>query len=289
MVVGAKEGVSRFVITGAGGQLGTDLVKVLDQSSHDVVGLTRVELDTTDRPAVHDAISELCPDVVLHAGAMTAVDACETDPDAAFLANAIAPKWVVEACEEVGSKVVLFSTDYVFSGELGRAYNEWDLTGPRSIYGLSKLAGEQALRPNDLVVRTSWLCGAYGSNMVKTVLRLASQGVEMSFVEDQIGNPSFTSDVAEMTIRLVEAEASGVAHVTNQGSTSWFGFVQRILAAAGHSTDLVRPITTAELDPPRPAPRPANSVLDNGLARLLDLSETRPWADALREVVEQLR
>jgi len=281
--------VSRFVVTGAGGQLGTDLVKVLDESPHDAVGLSRGELDVTDRAAVHEVIAELSPAVVLHAGAMTAVDVCETEPDAAFAANAIAPRWVVEACDEIGAKVVLFSTDYVFSGDLDRPYNEWDLTGPRSIYGLSKLAGEQALRRRDLVVRTSWLCGANGSNMVKTVLRLASQGVEMSFVEDQIGNPTFTNDLAAMTLRLVEAEATGVAHVTNQGATSWFGFVQGILAAAGHSPDLVRPITTEELDPPRPAPRPANSVLDNGLVRLLDLGETRPWADALREVVEELR
>ena len=289
MVVGAKEGVSRFVVTGSAGQLGTDLMKVLDRSRHDLVALSRDQLDVTDRSAVHATISDLAPDVVLHAAAMTSVDSCETEPDAAFAANALAPRWVVEACRDANAKMVLFSTDYMFSGELDRPYHEWDLTGPRSIYGLSKLAGEQETHSEDLVVRTSWLCGANGSNMVKTVLRLASQNTEMAFVDDQIGNPSFTIDVANMTLELIEAKATGVVHVTNQGATSWFGFVREILATAGHSIDLVRAISTDELTPPRPAPRPANSVLDNCVVRLLGLPENRSWTEALAEVVEELR
>lgn len=276
-------------MTGAAGQLGTDLMRVIGGTPNEVIGLDRTDLDTTDRAAVLSVLRTLDPDVVLHAAAMTAVDACETEPDKAFAANALGPRWVVEGCEATGARAVLFSTDYVFSGELDRPYHEWDLTDPRSVYGLSKLAGERIARPCDLVVRTSWLCGAHGSNMVKTVLGLAAAGREMAFVTDQIGHPSFTFDVAEATMRLIEADATGVAHVTNQGATSWFGFVAGILESAGFSTDLVRPITTEELDPPRPAPRPENSVLDNALMRLLGLPVTRPWQAALADVMRELR
>ncbi len=280
--------MTRYVVTGAGGQLGHDLVAALSLRGADVIALDRASLDVTDRAQVHSVISELSPDIILHAAAMTAVDACETERDAAFASNGLAPRWVIEAAERGAARVVLFSTDYVFSGELDRAYTEWDLPDPRSVYGLSKLAGEQTRRPGDLVIRTSWLCGAHGSNMVKTVLGLARQNKPMAFVTDQIGNPSFTADVAAKTLALVDVEASGVAHVTNAGAVSWYEFVRGILTAGGHDGDLVSPITTAELDPPRPAPRPANSVLDNVVVRLLGLPEARPWEEALAEMVSAL-
>ena len=280
--------VTKFVVTGASGQLGHSLVCALRSDGHDAVGLTRSDVDVTDRSAVLKAIRSLAPDVVINSAAMTAVDACESDRAGAFAANADAPRWVVEACDAVGARAVLISTDYVFNGELDRPYNETDLVDPRSVYGESKLAGERVARDVDLVVRTSWLCSARGANILKTVLRLASEGKQLSFVTDQIGHPSFANDVARAMIELVDIEACGIAHVTNKGATSWYGFVKGMLEVAGHPTDLVSPITTDQLDPPRPAPRPANSVLDNSVPRQLGVGATRHWRDALADVVREL-
>jgi len=278
----------RYLVTGASGQLGREFVELLDARGHEVLGLGRSELDVTDRRQVVDMISAVAPDVVIHAAAMTAVDACESEADAAFLANAVAPRWVAAAAADVGARVVLFSTDYVFSGELDRPYTEWDSTDPRSIYGLSKRGGEQAAGPGDLVVRTSWLCGQYGSNIVKTVLGLAEAGTEMAFVTDQVGNPSFASDVALATLELVEHEVTGIAHLTNQGSASWYEFVREILSRSGHEPELVRPIITSELDPPRAAIRPKNSRLDNLVPRLHGLEATQPWRDGLTALLASL-
>jgi dTDP-4-dehydrorhamnose reductase len=205
--------------------------------------------------------------VVLNAGAWTAVDDCEGDPDRAWRINALGVRWVADAARQVGAHVVHVSTDYVFDGTKAEPYVEWDPPNPQSAYGRSKLGGEAEVDPTSAVVRTAWVCGAHGSNMVKTVLRLADRP-ELAFVDDQRGCPSFTADLAPAIRRLAVTRLPGTFHVTNQGDTTWYGFVRDILEAAGHDPGKVRPITTAELDPPRPAPRPANSVLDNAALRL---------------------
>jgi dTDP-4-dehydrorhamnose reductase len=280
--------VKRYLVTGAHGQLGREFVDLLAARGADVIGVGRDQLDVTNRSEVRSVIGEIRPHVVVHTAAMTAVDDCESAHDEAFLANALAPKWVVEACESIGATAALFSTDYVFSGELDRPYTEWDATDPRSVYGLSKLGGERAARDADLVVRTSWLCGRYGSNIVKTVLALAAKQTPLTFVTDQIGSPSFAEDVAAATLRLLDNKVTGVAHVTNQGVCSWYEFVGEILAVAGFDPGLVSPIVTAQLDPPRAAHRPKNSALDNAVMRLHGLPETRPWKTALRDVIRGL-
>lgn len=262
----------RVLVTGAAGQLGTDLVAAFERPGHhEVLGATRAELDLADRSSVLGAVTSWEPDLIVNAGAWTAVDACESDPDRAWRVNALGARHVAEAASRVGAHLVQVSTDYVFDGTKPEPYNEWDPTGPQSVYGRSKLAGEQEVlagAPGAAVVRTAWVCGRNGANMVKTVLRLSAGGGPLRFVDDQHGCPTFTDDLAGMIYRLGVDRRPGLFHVTNQGPTTWFGFARDVVAAAGRDPGMIEPITTAELDPPRPAPRPANSVLDNAALRL---------------------
>jgi dTDP-4-dehydrorhamnose reductase len=239
----------------------------------------------TDRDQVLGAVTSLRPDVVVNCAAWTAVDACEADPDRAYRANALAVRWLAEGCRRAGSHLVHVSTDYVFDGTLERPYHEWDRPAPASVYGASKLGGEQEAGPDACIVRTSWVCGVNGSNMVKSVLRFAEERPVLSFVDDQRGHPTFTSDLAPMLRRLAVDRRPGVHHVTNQGAVSWFEFVQEIFRVAGHDPDRVQPISTAELQPPRPAPRPANSVLDNAVLRLGGLPLLPDFRETLPRVV----
>jgi dTDP-4-dehydrorhamnose reductase len=281
----------RVLIAGAGGQLGIDLVRCCEEAGDDVVAARHDDLDIVDRDAVHGAVSSLRPEVVINCAAWTAVDACESDPDRALAHNGLAVRWLAESCERAGARLVHMSTDYVFDGSLDRPYNEWDEPAPQSVYGGSKLMGEHEalmLGPSATVVRTSWVCGQNGSNMVKTIMRLADQHSELSFVDDQIGHPTFTSDLAPMVRRLAVDRVSGIVHVTNQTPTSWYDFARLVVAAMGKSPDMVRPIKTAELTPPRPARRPANSVLDNAVLRAAGIELLRDFGVPLRETVQAL-
>ena len=281
----------RVLITGAGGQLGLDLAAAAERAAAEVIAAGRTRLDVGDRDAVLQALTANRPGVVIHAGAWTAVDACEADADRAFRVNALGSRHVAEGAALVGAHLVYVSTDYVFDGRAAGGYREWDATNPLSVYGRSKLAGErevQALRPGATIVRTSWVCSAHGQNMVKTVLRLAASHPELRFVADQHGCPTFTEDLAGMILRLAGARLPGVFHVTNQGATTWFQFARDVLQAAGADPERVQPIATADLQPPRPAPRPANSVLDNAALRYLGIPLLDDHHVPLERVVMQL-
>lgn len=254
----------KVVVTGAGGQLGFELVRSGAAAGLDVRGLTRADLDVTDESAVRRVLLRERPDVVVHAAAWTAVDACEGDRERAILCNGTATAHVVRAARDVGARVIYVSTDYVFDGTKPAPYIESDVPNPRSVYGLSKLLGERAVHQElDTVVRISWVCGIHGANMVKTILRLAGQREVLEFVDDQVGHPTFADDAARMIIRLATQGGAGVWHVTNQGAVSWYEFAREVMQAAGHDPARVRPIATRDLVPQRPAPRPANSVLEN--------------------------
>jgi dTDP-4-dehydrorhamnose reductase len=283
----------RVLITGAGGQLGTDLEAAFGSapSGHDVVAAARSSLDITDRDAVVGSLTTLRPDLVVHAAAWTAVDACESDPGRAFAVNALGTRHVAEGARLSGSHVVYVSTDYVFDGTVSRPYREWDEPNPASVYGQSKLAGERevlAQLPGAAVVRTSWVCGRHGSNMVKTILRLAASRPELAFVDDQRGHPTFTEDLASMIVQLATARRPGIFHVTNQGATTWYELARDIVAAAGRDPDMVVPIATKDLDPPRPAPRPANSVLDNAALALSGIPLLADYHEPLERTVRAL-
>lgn len=297
----------RVLVTGAGGQLGRDVTDALsgavptggmrgapatgrlgERTACDVVPATRDLLDVSRRTDVMSAVESIRPQVIVHAGAFTAVDACEQDPDHAFAVNAVGTRNVAEAARRFGAHVVYVSTDYVFDGRSERPYVEWDETNPLSVYGRSKLGGEIELDAGASVVRTSWVCGFHGSNMVRTVLRLAASPGALRFVDDQRGSPTFTADLAGALAVVACERLPGVFHLTNQGVTSWYGFARSVLAAARLDPSRVEPIATAELDPPRPAPRPANSVLDNAAWRALGLPALPPWEEALDRLVVAL-
>lgn len=254
--------------------------------------MTSTRLDVTDRDAVMGAVTSARPDVVIHAAAWTAVDACEGDPDKALRVNALGSRHVAEACSRTSAYLCAVSTDYVFDGTATVAYTEWDRTNPQSVYGRSKLAGEreiQGLVPGAAVVRTSWLCGAGGPNFVKTMLGLAREtGREVRVVADQRGCPTFTTDLADVIRQLAVGRTAGLFHVTNQGATTWHGFAGAIFEAAGSDPGRVIAIATSELDPPRAAPRPAFSVLDNAAMRLSGIPLLPDYHEPLERLVKEL-
>jgi dTDP-4-dehydrorhamnose reductase len=261
--------------------VGREVVEAL--APHDVIGLDHARLDVSDRDAVLAVFGSVNPDAVVHCAAMTAVDTCESEPDRAFLVNALGTRFVVEAARRARAYVVALSTDYVFDGTKPDPYHEWDTPNPASVYGRSKLAGEHEVDGGS-VVRTSWVIGRYGSNMAKTVLRLAGGDAPLRFVDDQRGCPTVAADLAAMLRTFVVERLPGMWHVTNQGAVSWFEFAQEVLRASGQDPARVVPIATKDLDPPRPAPRPANSVLDNRALRLTG----RPLLPDFRESLPTL-
>ena len=264
--------MSKVLITGALGQLGTDLLKRFEtEHQHEVVAIDRDELDITDRSATLALFGEVQPQIVIHCAAYTAVDNCESNVDLAFAVNAFGSRNIAEASHREGAHLVAVSTDYVFDGKLGRPIHEWDVPNPVSVYGKTKLAGEMEIRdicPTAAIARTAWVCGPHGANMLKTVMRLLSESDQtLSFVDDQWGIPTFTDDLAEALYKLAVSRAPGTFHLTNTGpdegetATTWYRFVCEIAEQGGFGSGRVVAISTSDLNPPRPAPRPPYSVL----------------------------
>jgi dTDP-4-dehydrorhamnose reductase len=274
----------RVLVTGAGGQLGHDVVDAF--AGDDVVACDHAALDVGDRDLVLAAMFSVRPDVVVHAAAWTAVDACEGDPLKAFRVNALGTRHIAEAARRTGAHVVYVSTDYVFDGTSSEPYREWDTTNPQSVYGRSKLAGEAEIGPEGTIVRTAWVCGAHGNNFVRTMLRLSTERDTWGVVNDQRGSPSFTPDIAATIRRLAVDRRPGIFHVTNQGTTTWFDLARDVLRLAGADPERVTPISTADYN--AAAPRPANSVLDNGALRESGLPLLPDYPESLELLVKEL-
>lgn len=279
----------RIVVTGASGQLGRELLLHCSAAGDDVIGLDRREFDLTSAESVRRAVRVSRPDVVVNCAAFTAVDACESRPDEAMAVNATGVGHLADTVAAAGAHLVQLSTDYVFDGSKAGPYVESDPPNPASVYGRTKLAGEVAAGVDATVVRTSWVCGEHGPNMVKTVLRLAERGTAMTFVDDQRGKPTFTADLAPALRRLAVEQPGGTFHLTNARAVSWFEFVQEILVEADFDPAMVEPISTADLDPPRPAHRPANGVLENAAWAARGWTALRDHSEPLHELVTRLR
>ena len=266
------------LVVGAGGQLGTDLLAVLGPGAR---GLTRADLDVTDEAAVCAAVGDIAPEVIFNAAAWTDVDGAETHEDAAYAANALAPGYLAAAARDAGARFVHVSTDYVFAGDATTPYDVDDPTAPRSAYGRTKLAGERAvLDRGGYVVRTAWVYGATGGNFVKTMARLERERETVSVVDDQRGSPTWSRDLAAGLAELAaKAPEPGVYHCTNAGEATWYELARAVFERLGADPDRVTPCTTADF--PRPAPRPAYSVLSDRAWRAAGLTPLRHWREAL--------
>lgn len=281
--------MTAVLITGARGQLGSDLVAAAQQAGMTVQAFGSRELDITDPDAVDAGLSAFAQAaagdraVVINAAAYTAVDDAEADPDAAYAVNAAGPTHLAQSAARLGLGLIQVSTDYVFPGDATSPYQVDDPTGPHSVYGSSKLAGEQAVleaHPGAHVVRTAWVWGATGGNFVKTMAKLESARPELKVVDDQRGTPTYAADLAAGLLELAAADVpGGVLHLTNAGETTWFGFARAIFAELGADPQRVQPTTTAEF--PRPAPRPAYSVLSPDAWTAAGLTPLRDWQVAL--------
>ena len=276
--------MSRWLVTGAGGMLGRDLVTVLEDRGEAVTGLSRADLDITDAGAVQEALARRQPEVVVNCAAWTAVDDAEASEDAALRVNGEAVSGLAACCAARGAALVQVSTDYVFDGLGRQPYPEDGRPAPRTAYGRTKLAGEQAVlgQPGlaGYVVRTAWLYGAHGPSFVSTMIAKARGGTDVGVVDDQYGQPTWTVDVALQIAALVEAGGPpGVYHATSSGQTTWFGLAGEVFRLAGADPARVRPIGSAALA--RPAPRPGYSVLGHAAWARAGLDPIGDWRATL--------
>ncbi len=251
----------RLLVTGAAGMLGQDVVGAGERAGHEVVGLGRDALDVSEETAAGRVVRELAPDAIVNCAAYTNVDGAQSDPEGAEAVNRHGARHVARAAAQVGAMVIHVSTDYVFDGRKDGAYLESDPTHPLSVYGASKLRGEQevaAATPRHVIARSAWLFGSGGRNFVSTMLALAEEREEVNVVDDQVGCPTWTGHLAPVLVGLAGEEQTGVHHLAASGECSWHAFAQEIFTTAGVACRVLRS-RSADLD--RPAPRPANSVL----------------------------
>lgn len=275
------------LITGANGQLGKELVELFTPKGFEVYGFGRDKMDITNQAQVQEIISTVKPNIILHSAAHTQVDLAESEPEQAFSINAYGTRNVAVAAEAVGAKLVYVSTDYVFDGTNDTPYNEFFPTSPLGVYGKSKLAGEQFVRDlhsKFFIVRTSWVYGKHGNNFVKTMLKLGKEKEELSVVADQIGCPTYTLDLANSILELVDTQKYGVYHISNSGSCSWYEFAKAIFEEAKININL-KPCTTADF--PRPAARPAYSVFEHMALKTNGFEQPRHWINGLRHFLNQ--
>jgi dTDP-4-dehydrorhamnose reductase len=283
-----------WLVTGAAGQLGRDLCEVLAAREGDeVTALDRAGLDLTDEAAVRTAVRDWLaaarhPAVLINAAAYTAVDAAETEEQIASVVNGAAPGWLAEELAGRG-RLVHVSTDYVFDGDASEPYAVDAPTAPRTAYGRTKLAGERAVAAvggDAVVVRTAWVYGRHGANFVRTMARLERERDTVSVVDDQVGSPTWSADLAQGLVALGARpeRVPPVLHCTGSGEVSWYGFARAVFAELGADPERVRPTTTEDF--PRPAPRPGYSVLDGSLWEALGLPGRRPWPEALHEALD---
>ncbi len=272
----------KVLVTGAKGQLGQDVMKLLARDNHEAIGTDRDDLDITNESDVFAFITEVKPDVILHCAAYTNVDAAESDADTAYKINALGTEYLAKAAKAAGSKMLYISTDYVFDGNGTKPYEVDNPTNePLGVYGKTKLAGEEMLKKyldQYFIVRTAWVFGVGGNNFVKTMIRLGEERGEVGVVHDQVGSPTYTVDLANLMLELMQTDKYGTYHATNAGVCSWYEFAVEIFKQVGMDVK-VNPLTSDQF--PRPAKRPAYSVLSKKKLEEAGLTPLRDWKEAL--------
>lgn len=294
----------KILITGSKGQLGNELQDIIKSGKcdicnmpervkeYEVIALDVGDLDITSFESVKKVLEKEKPDVVINCAAATNVDGCESNVDLAFKINALGPRNLAIICEKIDAKLVQVSTDYVFSGQGIKALTEFDLTAPYSVYGKTKLLGEEFVRDFSskyYIVRTSWLYGYVGHNFVYTMMKLGKDRDSLSVVNDQLGNPTHANDLAYHILKLIETEEYGVYHCTGKGECSWYDFASEIMKLSGRNCK-VNPCTSSEYKAmyPNSADRPAYSSLDNMMLRCTVGDEMRDWKDAIKTFMDNV-
>lgn len=273
----------KFLVTGVGGQLGYDVMKELKKRNYFAVGVDSAEMDVTSITAVEDTFNNIKPNVVIHCAAWTAVDAAESNIDECFLVNATGTENVVNACKKAGAKLIYISTDYVFDGNGTVPWKTDDAVNPLNVYGASKYVGEQAVLSYEksFVVRTAWVFGKNGRNFVKTVLKLARSNNELNFVNDQIGTPTYTADLARLLVDMAETDKYGIYHATNEGGyISWYDFTKQILKECSINDVVVNPVPSSQFK--TAAKRPFNSRLNKSKLLANGFKPLPDWQNALK-------
>lgn len=291
----------KILITGSKGQLGNELKDIINKGYSEIGKVSECiknsqvfdfdvdKLDITDLKSVKNVLNTIKPDVVINCAAATNVDGCESDEDFAFKVNSLGPRNLAMVCEEIGARLVQVSTDYVFSGVGEKPLTEYDLTAPYSVYGKTKLLGENYVREfcsKYYIVRTAWLYGYVGHNFVYTMRRLGKEKDSINVVNDQIGNPTHANDLAYHILKLIETDEYGIYHCTGKGECSWYDFAKMIIELSGEEC-IVNPCTSEEYK--TPAKRPEYSSLDNMMLRNTVGDEMRNWQDAIKSFIENLK
>jgi len=272
----------KVLVTGVGGQLGYDVCRVLEARKVEHRGVDIADFDITDSLAVNAYFEEYRPDAVIHCSAWTAVDKAEEEPETVYAVNTDGVYNIAKACRKIDAKMLYLSTDYVFPGTGERFYKPDDPTAPLSVYGKTKLGGElavQVLLNRFFIVRTSWVFGQNGNNFIRTMLRFAETKTELSVVCDQVGSPTYTTDLASLLCDMIETEKYGVYHATNEGVCSWAEFAQEIFRLSGKAV-AVHPVLTSEY--PAKASRPLNSRMSKDKLERMGFARLPAWQDALK-------
>ena len=279
----------KVLVTGVKGQLGYDVMRELKKRGHEAVGVDIDEMDITDAGQVQQVLTKTAPEAVIHCSAFTAVDRAEDEVDLCRRVNAQGTKNIAEVCEELDCKLLYLSTDYIFSGDGERPWEPEDEPNPLNVYGQTKYEGEQEVKTRCnkyFIVRISWVFGINGNNFIKTMLRLGKEKGAVKVVDDQIGSPTYTFDLAILLVDMIESEAYGEYHATNEGICSWYEFAKEIFRAAGMDDVTVTPVATGEF--PAKAKRPKNSRMSKEKLVKNGFNKLPTWQDAVRRYLEEL-
>lgn len=278
----------KVLVTGVKGQLGYDVVKELEKRGYQPIGVDRDEMDLMDNAAIRSVIRNLKPEAIIHCAAYTAVDKAEEEVELCYQINAESVKVIAECAKELDIKLIYISTDYVFDGTKEGEYTETDIPNPINVYGASKLKGEQyvqELLEKYYIVRISWVFGINGNNFIKTMRRLGEQLEELNVIDDQVGSPTYTADLAPLLVDMMETEKYGVYHASNEGFCSWYEFAKEIFKQSGIEVK-VNPITTDQY--PTKAKRPMNSKMSKGKLAKNNFSLLDNWENSVKRYLSLL-